>query len=622
MYLLYLFIPFYLFLTGGTYSIGYVILFTTLFLSIFEAFATGLFGVTLSLGNWITLSFGGGIDVEWSLLFDSLTLSMMVPILLVSMLVQLFSVSYMGGDPSLNRFLSTLSLFTMAMTLLVTAENMMVLFVGWELVGLASYLLISFWFTRIATNLAALKAFLLNRIGDMALAWALLLSFSILSDWSYPTQFGLASYLNGDLLFAIALFLIVAASAKSALILFGLHTWLPQAMECPTPVSALLHAATMVTAGIFLFCRFGYLLQWCSTALLIISFLGGIGALLGALSGLIENDIKKVIAYSTVSQLGYMAVAAGSSYYSLAIFHLINHAFFKALLFLAAGAVIHAVADEQDMRRLGALNLVLPLFYTFILLGSLSLIAFPFLTGFYSKDLLLELTMVPFHSTTTLAFLLIFIAAFITALYSVRLLIITFFSLPNFSYSFYLNQVRADHFTLIPLIVLSLGSAFFGFVGQILFKESFLIHTPFITLPLHSSISYFDPEIIIQLLPLLSLLVLLLILPVSVRSTNDHGIIEHYLDYWNQANGHVIFQTQTFALIIARYWDRGVLELLGPYGLLRFFHYATFQIELLATGFFSHYAFLFLLFTIIFFIILILFIFFFAFFFNRSIILI
>jgi NADH-ubiquinone oxidoreductase chain 5 len=361
------------------------------------------FSVTGHLWYWFRSL---GFSVEWCLLFDGLTVSMLIAIMYVSLLVQLYSSSYMSSDPHLTRFYGYLSLFTFAMTLLVTADNLIVLFMGWEFVGIASYLLINFWFTRINANIAALKAFLLNRVGDWALALGLLLILSLIYDFSTAAIFSLASYINEDLLLLISLFLIIGASAKSALVLLGLHLWLPNAMEGPTPVSALIHAATMVTAGIYLFLRLGPLFECCETALLLITWLGGLGSILGAIAGLLSNDMKKVIAYSTISQLGYMTVSCGSSQYSIALFHLINHAFFKALLFLSAGAIIHAFKDEQDMRKMGSFGLLLPWTSSFVLLGIESMMALPFITGFYSKDFLLELALVPKNTTISVAYIL------------------------------------------------------------------------------------------------------------------------------------------------------------------------------------------------------------------------
>jgi NADH-ubiquinone oxidoreductase chain 5 len=571
----------------------------TITLAFYEVIFSGS-PLSLSLATWWT-SAGASLTVEWGLLFDPLTLFMLLPIFSVSMLVQLYSLSYMGGDPSLCRFMRYLSLFTSAMTILVTADNLLVLFLGWESVGIASYLLINFWFTRMAANLAALKAFLLNRIGDLALAWSLILLLSLVADLSTSSLLALASYINGDMLLLVTALVVVAAGAKSALPIMGLHVWLPQAMEGPTPVSALIHAATMVTAGIFLFLRLAPLIEWASTTLLIITWLGSLSAILGALAGLLEHDIKKVIAYSTVSQLGYMAVACGSSLYSLALFHLVNHAFFKALLFLSAGAVIHALGDEQDMRRYGSLNLLLPFTYGFILIGSLSLMAFPFFTGFYSKDLLIELLLAPLNVTSTLASTLLIIGALFTAFYSIRLLAITFIGTPSFPSGGSSLSLHLDGLTFIPLALLSLLAVYFGFIAHELFLhcdalgyETPMAYVREVVMPMPLSL---------QLLPLIALLPLLSLMPLTPANTQkgtsslplavSTPLRSNILASWNNYNGQAIVTAQTLALLIARYLDRGFIEVaMGPYGLLRLFHYLSFQVELLATGL-PHYALLF-----------------------------
>ena len=425
--------------------------------------------------------------------------------------------------------------------------------------------------------MAALKAFLLNRVGDLALAWGLLFAITLFSDLATAALFGLASYINGDLILAISLLFIIGASAKSALVFMGLHVWLPAAMEGPTPVSALIHAATMVTAGIYLFLRFAPLMEWSSTSLLLITWLGALGATLGAIGGLLENDAKKVIAYSTISQLGYMAVACGSSHYSLALFHLINHAFFKALLFLSAGAIIHALGDEQDMRKMGGLSLLLPWTYSFVLLGSLSLMAFPFLAGFYSKDLLLELALVPYNITTAIAFYLTFAAALLTAFYSMRLLALTFIGNPNLPFAIAPNNNPNHHLEQPTIIFLAILSSAFGFLA--------------LDWQLGDAIAHSQPTFHIQNLPLLSLLLACMAIPFSGHITNSHSSPHHhYLSHWNNFNGQVISNCQSLAIMIGRYWDRGLIEIMGPLGLERLFHFLTFNLELLATGFLPHYA--------------------------------
>jgi NADH-ubiquinone oxidoreductase chain 5 len=333
-------------------------------------------------------------------MFDSLTVVMLVVVTFISSLVHLYSTEYMINDPHLSRFMFYLSLFTFFMLILVSADNYVQMFVGWEGIGLCSYLLINFWFTRIQANKAAVKAMLMNRIGDFGLALGLLLIFTNFQSFDYCVVFGLVlkhenflvNFLGFEvaLLNVLAVLLFVGAVGKSAQLF--LHTWLPDAMEGPTPVSALIHAATLVTAGVFLIVRSSLIFEFAPFALLIVTVFGAMTCFFAATTGLLQNDLKKVIAYSTCSQLGYMVFACGVSSYSVSVFHLANHAFFKALLFLGAGCVIHAVSDEQDMRKMGGLRKIIPFTYVMMLIGSFSLSGFPFLTGFYSKDVILEVS--------------------------------------------------------------------------------------------------------------------------------------------------------------------------------------------------------------------------------------
>ena len=350
---------------------------------------------TLKVSPWFLSEYW---DPTWGLLFDPLTGVMCVVVTSVSTLVHLYSTSYMGEDPHLPRFMSYLSLFTFFMLILITGDNFLQMFVGWEGVGLASYLLINFWFTRLQANKSAIKAMLMNRVGDFGLALGIFTIYILFQSVNFETVFACAPHLSEEKIIffgfelhaytLIGLLLFVGATGKSAQI--GLHTWLPDAMEGPTPVSALIHAATMVTAGVFLIARCSPLYEYAPDALGFIAFAGGMTAFFAATTGLVQNDLKRVIAYSTCSQLGYMVFACGLSHYDLGVFHLANHAFFKALLFLSAGCVIHAMADEQEMRRMGGLLSSLPVTYAMITLGSLALMGTPFLSGFYSKDAILE----------------------------------------------------------------------------------------------------------------------------------------------------------------------------------------------------------------------------------------
>jgi len=373
------------FLGWGTCYMTTLSVFSSLSLSLILLYDVISNGVVykITLGSWII---SDNLQIDWSFCFDSLTSIMLIVVTFISTLVHLYSTEYMEHDPHLPRFMSYLSLFTFFMLILITANNFLQMFVGWEGVGLSSYLLINFWFTRIQANKAAIKAMLVNRVGDFALLLAIFSIYFVFNTLDYDAVFGLVPLIlehkivvGGTVLPVvdiICILLFIGAMGKSAQL--GLHTWLPDAMEGPTPVSALIHAATMVTAGVFLLARCSFLFEFSPIALNLIVFIGSATAFFASTTGLFQNDMKKVIAYSTCSQLGYMMFACGLSSYEVGVFHLSNHAFFKALLFLGAGSVIHAVADEQDMRKMGGLQKLLPFSYSIMLIGSLALMGFPF----------------------------------------------------------------------------------------------------------------------------------------------------------------------------------------------------------------------------------------------------
>jgi NADH-ubiquinone oxidoreductase chain 5 len=453
-------------------------------LSIYSLFVVGFANqtVVISLFNCFQIpmvnftSFNGPsiacYEANWALLFDSLTVIMLLVITLVSGLVHLYATSYMSADPHLCRFFSCLSLFTFFMLALVTAENYFQFFVGWEGVGLCSYFLITFWYTRLQANKSALQAVMVNKVGDFTLFLAVLLLFTLYGNTSFHYIFQEESlqllllnfyvgYWKISLGEVLGFFFFVGAVAKSAQI--GLHTWLLSAMEGPTPVSALLHAATMVTAGIFLMIRSHPILNYAPTSLFLMIIFGALTAFFAATCGLVQHDIKKIIAFSTCSQLGYMFYACGLTNFTASLYHLTNHAFFKALLFLGAGAVIHVLQGEQDLRRMGGLVTVMPVTYIAMLIASLSLLGFPFLSGFYSKDILIELAWASYTLPGTFAFWLATMAAFLTAFYSTRLLYFVFLSKPN-GYKTIYKQVHEVEETMLwsfrPLII---GSIFCGY---------------------------------------------------------------------------------------------------------------------------------------------------------------
>jgi len=446
--------------------------------------------IRIDVLRWVQ---SGSMTVDWAFRIDTLTAVMLVVVNTVSCLVHIYSIGYMHHDPHRPRFFAYLSLFTFAMLMLVTSDNLLQMFFGWEGVGLASYLLIGFWYKRPAANAAAIKAFIVNRIGDFGFALGIFGLFFLFGSISMDTIFaGTAEFMPGeasarseividlfgmqldraDALTAVCLLLFMGAMGKSAQ--FLLHTWLPDAMEGPTPVSALIHAATMVTAGVFLVARMSPVFELSVHALTVVTLIGAITAFFAATVGLVQNDIKRVIAYSTCSQLGYMFVALGVGAYGAGIFHLFTHAFFKALLFLGAGSVIHAVSDEQDMRRMGGLRTHIPATYWMMIIGTLALTGFgiPFsgigTAGFISKDVIIESSFVGQNPAAPFAFWMLVIAAILTSFYSWRLIFMTFHGKPRASSDVMHHVHESPMVMLVPLFLLALGALIAGmiFVGD------------------------------------------------------------------------------------------------------------------------------------------------------------
>ncbi|HET6377874.1 MAG TPA: NADH-quinone oxidoreductase subunit L [Methylocella sp.] len=469
---------------------GFLFVSAVLSWAVFFQVALGTAPASVSvLGNWLT---SGGLKVDWALRIDSLTAVMLVVVGTVSSLVHLYSIGYMREDPSRPRFFSYLSLFTFAMLMLVTADNLVQLFFGWEGVGLASYLLIGFWYERPSANAAAIKAFVVNRVGDFGFALGIFLVFYLTQSVGFEQIFAAAPALahqtvhvfglDADAMTIACLLLFMGAMGKSAQ--FLLHTWLPDAMEGPTPVSALIHAATMVTAGVFMVARLSPLFEQSEAALSFVTIIGGTTAFFAATVALVQNDIKKVIAYSTCSQLGYMFVGIGVGGYALGIFHLFTHAFFKALLFLGAGSVIDAMHHEQDMRQMGGLWKKIPFTFAMMTIGTLALTGFPYTAGFFSKDAIIEAAYASHNFGAYYGFILTALAAGLTSFYSWRLVFMTFFGAPRWAaaghgaagghapddghghggHAHALDPHEAPLTMLIPLGVLALGALFAGAV--------------------------------------------------------------------------------------------------------------------------------------------------------------
>ncbi|BDA84457.1 NADH:ubiquinone oxidoreductase subunit L [Aureimonas sp. SA4125] len=446
----------------------------------------------------LTFIQSGTFDVSWSLRIDRLTLVMLVVVNTVSALVHVYSIGYMSHDPHQPRFFAYLSLFTFAMLMLVTANNLVQMFFGWEGVGLASYLLIGFWYKKPSASAAAMKAFIVNRVGDFGFILGIFGVFVLFGSANLDTIFAGAadmaaqlgggggehaagtaeaaatgaSVLNfagyslplGAALTVTCLLLFMGAMGKSAQI--GLHTWLPDAMEGPTPVSALIHAATMVTAGVFMLARMSPIFELSPTALTFVTFIGATTAIFAATIGLVQTDIKRVIAYSTCSQLGYMFVALGCGAYGPAVFHLFTHAFFKALLFLGAGSVIHAVGGEQDMRNMGGLRKHIPKTYWMMIIGTVALTGFPFTAGYFSKDAIIESAFAAHNAWAGYAFVLTVLAALLTSFYSWRLIFMTFHGKPRASHEVMHHVHESPMVMLVPLFVLAVGALFAGIVFE------------------------------------------------------------------------------------------------------------------------------------------------------------
>lgn len=610
MYLLSLVLPVTSFLILGFFGrfigrAGSTVLSTVLIglaaiIALFSFYEVALSGaiVHFQLAPWFEF---GPISLSWGFVFDTITVSMLVVVLSISFFVHLYSSSYMSEDPYLVRFMSYLSLFTFFMLCLVTSDNYLQMFLGWEGVGLSSYLLINFWFSRLSANRSAIKAVIVNRFGDFSLIVVLMLVYYLFKSFDYGLSFALASSLS-DLyitvgfwefhaLSVLTFFLFMGCVGKSAQM--GLHTWLPDAMEGPTPVSALIHAATMVTAGVFLLVRFSIFLELSPKVMGLIAIIGGFTALFAGTVGVFQHDLKRVIAYSTCSQLGYMVLACGLSNYSLALFHLLNHAFFKALLFLSAGSVIHALSDEQDMRKMGGLIGLLPFTYTCFLVGSLALMGFPYTTGFYSKDFILE---VAYSSQSLIGFTAYWcglLAAICTAFYSFRLIYLTFLTEFGGSRSL-VKHIHEPNFKMtFPLIVLSGASIFVGYSlkdAYIGLGSDFVVgavhmqNFNFVSYGLNSEFSFASEKafplffslffaffacFLYSSLPALNTIVYI------QKEVVVLGYLYSFFSkkwYFDQVyNAYAVYpllrfsHTYTFKTL-----DRGVVELVGPTGLVRF----------------------------------------------------
>ena len=582
----------------------------------YDVISTGV-SYKLNACSWIIVD---SLHIDWCFCFDSLTSVMLIVVTFISSLVHLYSTEYMEHDPHLPRFMSYLSLFTFFMLILITANNFLQMFVGWEGVGLSSYLLINFWFTRIQANKAAIKAMLVNRVGDFALLLAIFAIYFVFNSLDYDVVFGLvplvatSKIIVGNLelpaLVMICILLFVGAMGKSAQL--GLHTWLPDAMEGPTPVSALIHAATMVTAGVFLLVRCSYMFEFSPLALNMVVFVGSATAFFAATTGLFQNDMKRVIAYSTCSQLGYMIFACGLSSYEVGVFHLSNHAFFKALLFLGAGSVIHAVADEQDMRKMGGLKKILPFSYSIMLIGSLALMGFPFLTGFYSKDTILEVAYAKYTVWGHFSYYLGTLAAFCTAFYSIRLLFLVFLAEPNGNRVVITNAHEGSWRMGFPLFILSIFSIIVGFMTRDFFI-GFGTHfwgAAIFVLPQNYVLSDIEfVDLYYKLLPLIVSIIgasfayflysFGLNYYYKIKTTAAFQVVYNFLNrkwYFDRIYNEFIGQNVLNVSYSYAYKDidRGLIEKVGPSGIIDSIEYVFSSIKTIQSGYMFHYLFMFL----------------------------
>ncbi len=563
----------------------------------------------VQLFQWIS---SGDLVVNWTLRVDTLTAVMLVVVTTVSSLVHLYSIGYMHEDPNRPRFMAYLSLFTFAMLMLVTADNLVQLFFGWEGVGLASYLLIGFWFQKPSANAAAIKAFVVNRVGDFGFALGIFAIFMLVGSTDFETIFGSAPGLVGktihffrwdvDALTLTCLLLFMGAMGKSAQ--FLLHTWLPDAMEGPTPVSALIHAATMVTAGVFMVARLSPLFELAPNAKAFVMFIGATTAFFAATVGLVQNDIKRIVAYSTCSQLGYMFVAMGAGAYSVGIFHLFTHAFFKALLFLGSGSVIHAMHHEQDIRKMGGLKDKIPYTFVAMTIGTLALTGFPLFAGYFSKDAIIESAFVAHNPFALYAFLSTVIGAGLTAFYSWRLVFKTFFGEPH-DHHHYEAAHESPWTMMIPLAVLSAGSILAGFP----FKELFAGHgieeffrdsikmSPHIIEEMHHipETIGFLPTVMMVIGFLVSWLFYIRRPYLPVELANQHqGLYQFLLNKWYFDELYDVLFVRSAKWLGRFLWKKGdgmIIDGLGPDGISARVLDVTRNVVRLQTGYLYHYAF-------------------------------
>ncbi len=565
------------------------------------------------IAKWIN---SGSLDVNWSMNIDPLSSVMLVVVTLVSSLVHVYSIGYMSHDPHKPRFMAYLSLFTFAMLMLVTSDNFIQLFFGWEGVGLCSYFLIGFWFKKESANTAAIKAFVVNRVGDFGFALGIFLIFYLFGTVNYNEVFQqIPTITDTNLNFLgievgainlICFLLFIGAMGKSAQIL--LHTWLPDAMEGPTPVSALIHAATMVTAGVFLVVRCSPIYEYSPIILNLITIIGMTTAFFAATVALVQTDIKKIIAYSTCSQLGYMFFAAGVGAYNVAMFHLFTHAFFKALLFLGSGSVIHAFKDEQNINNMGAVWKKLPYTYALMIIGTLALTGFPFLSGFYSKDAIIEFAYLKGNTVGYYAAGVGVFTAFLTAIYSWRLIFKTFHGEYN-NKSIKIEETHESPLImLIPLIILSIGAIFAGFIFKDLFislgyQNNFWAQSILFLEPLSTE---HPPTWFLLLTPILVLISIPIAFYLFVKNKSipeqivkiNRPLYEFLVNKWyfDELYDYIIVKpSQKIGLFLWKVCDVKIIDGFGPDGISMLIKKISQKANKFQSGFIYQYAFVMLL---------------------------
>ena len=588
---------------------------TTIFLIISTIFSWIIFFEYISgkeesiyqIFNWIT---SGSLSVDWSIRVDSLSVTMFIVVSTVSACVHLYSIGYMSEDPSKIRFMGYLSLFTFFMLILVSSNNLLQMFFGWEGVGLASYLLIGFWHHKNSANKAAIKAFIVNRVGDFGFLLGIAGIYFIFDSISFDTIFAnVKNFENHKIYFAgiyfdtidlLCFLLFIGAMGKSAQL--GLHTWLPDAMEGPTPVSALIHAATMVTAGVFMIARMSPMFEFAVYTNIFIIFIGALTAIFAASIALTQNDIKRVIAYSTCSQLGYMFFAAGVGAYNASIFHLMTHGFFKALLFLSAGSVIHAMHHEQDMRKMGGLHSKIPFTAVMMWIGSLAIIGFPYFSGYYSKDSILENAYFSSNYMSNFAYFVGILTALLTAFYSWRLLFLTFYGKNRSEKDIYKNAHESPWTMRLPLILLAFGSIFAGiffseyYIGDLKYEfwnnSIILFHhhshyLPFIqTLLIKSSVAigiliasyfyFYNENIVIKL----------------TKKINIFYLIS--LNKWYVDELYAFIFVKPYFYLSNFFWRKGdeqTIDFYGPNGFSNLIKLSSTYLSRFQSGYVYHYAF-------------------------------